>query len=102
MNNLVKLIEQCVQCSNEKILKINLDFIESMLNLLFNQIKKTDSVENAELIFNLLGEIQFVLAKASFKEGAPLTPQLNKFICDFDRIDDIETREFLYLRIRAK
>ena len=72
-----------------------------MLNLILSQIKIMDSKEESVTAFALLEDVQFVLAKAAFKNKITLTPALNKFITDFDRIDDNDVKEFLHLKIKS-
>ena len=101
MENYIRLIEQNLECQDKKRLISNLSFIQSSLFLLFDQIKVTNSYDEAVLIFKVLEDIQFVLAKAVFKDGIVVTPKLRKFISDFDRIDDEGMRNYLYLKIKS-
>lgn len=52
-------------------------------------------------IFNELAQVQHELAKASFKHNIFLSQPLNKFIRDFDRIDDKDTQNFILKKIQA-
>ena len=74
----------------QELKRSNLDFeiIEDQVNLLLKAISKTDSIDEAEIIFKVIEDIQFILAKESFKEGKILSPFLKIFVHDFDRIDD--------------
>jgi len=101
MENFIRLIEQQFESLSEKKLKKNLQFIQEVLNLLFSYISKTDDLDEAALAFKLLENIQFVLARASFKEGVVITSLLKKFVSDFDRIDDEEMKAYLYLKIKS-
>lgn len=45
--------------------------------------------------------LQFELAKAAFKDNVKMTPFLDNFIREFDRIDDFGLRKNLYMKIRC-
>lgn len=96
MSNFVDLMES--QLSHKQ----GFDFIEQEIKLLFSEISNTNKVDDAELMFKNLEDIQFVLAKSIFKNGIEVTSFLRQFVYDFDRIDDIETRSFLYDKIKSK
>ena len=76
-------------------------FIEQEIKLLFNLIAKTKCIEDAELLFSNLEDIQFVLAKAIFSDEIITTPFLIDFVSDFDRIDDSDVKEHLYKKIKS-
>ena len=101
MENFIKLIEQCTQNNATNQLRTNLKLVQEILNLIFDQIKKTGTEEEATTAFALLENVQFVLAKAAFKEKTLLTTALNKFTTDFDRIDDNDVKAFLYQEIKS-
>lgn len=96
MNNFIALIESKLS------LPEGLDFVENEIQLLFSAIAHTKGINEAELIFKNLEEIHFVLAKAVFKEGLNVSPFLSEFIYDFDRIDDIDVKNFQYQKIKSK
>ena len=96
MNNFVDLIENYISQKHD------FEFVEQEIKLLFYAISNTNKVEDAELIFKNLEDIQFVLAKSVFKNGIEVTPFLRRFIYDFDRIDDKEIKSILYDRIKAE
>jgi hypothetical protein len=96
MSNFIDLIE------NHLSQKQGLVFIEQEIKLLFSAISNTDKVDDAELIFKNLEDIQFVLAKSIFKNNIEVTSFLRQFVYDFDRIDDNETKVNLYNRIKTE
>lgn len=96
MSNFIDLIE------NHLSQKQGLAFIEQEIKLLFSAISYTDKVDDAELIFKNLEDIQFVLAKSIFKNNIEVTSFLRQFVHDFDRIDDNETKVNLYNRIKTE
>jgi len=77
-------------------------FIENEIFYLFDDIERTDCIEQTDSTFKILEQIQFALAKAVFKNGVIVTSFLRKFIYDFDRIDDEDVRVNLYNKIRSK
>jgi hypothetical protein len=101
MENFLKLFERNLEYQDKERLITNLSFIQQILVLLLEQIKLTASYEEANLIFKILEDMQFVLAKAVFKNKIVVTPQLRKFISDFDRIDDEALKNYLYSKIKS-
>lgn len=95
MNNFIELIKNRLLQSQET------EFVEQEIQLLFNAIAETKSINDAELIFKNLEEIHFVLAKAVFKEGLNVSTFLREFVYDFDRIDDAEVKKFQYQKIKS-
>jgi hypothetical protein len=49
----------------------------------------------------MLGQIQESLAKISYGYKIKLSDKLNRFVSDFDRIDDVSTKERIYSRISS-
>jgi hypothetical protein len=97
MNNFIKLIEKELYSHNT----FSLEFIQKQIELLFNLIKETKDIDEAEMIFGILGEIQFVLARAIFKDKLGVNQFLRQFVYDFDRIDDGETKIHLFNKIKS-
>lgn len=97
MKNIVELIEKNYE---EGKLKDNISFIQKKIFELLNQIKATNSINEAIPLFKDLERIQYILAKAVFKDNLIVTPAIKKFISDFDRVDDEEMKIFLYLKIK--
>ncbi len=96
MDNFIKLIENELYSHKS----FNLEFIQKQIELLFTIIKRTKSIEEAELTFKILEEIQFVLARAIFKDKLEVSQFLRQFVHDFDRIDDDETKIHLFNQIK--
>lgn len=94
MSNFIELVESNLYQ------KRGLEFVEQEIRLLFSAIANTNKVDDAELFFKTLEDIQFVLAKAIFKNGLEVTSFLSEFVYDFDRIDDFETKTNLYHKIK--
>ncbi|HRE59349.1 MAG TPA: hypothetical protein PLW09_16175 [Candidatus Kapabacteria bacterium] len=96
MSNFIDLLE------NQLSKKYGLEFFEKEIILLFLAISKTEKFDETELIFKNLGDIQFVLAKAIFKNEMEVSEFLSDFVSNFDRIDDIITQKILYEEIKSK
>ncbi len=95
MDNFIKLIES----SLDK--KAGDMFIEDEIKLLFKNIAVTNNIKEADNFFSVLNDIQFILAKAVFKNKIEVSLFLRKFIHDFDRLDDIDLKLFLYEKIKT-
>lgn len=95
MDNFIKLVKQCLDRND------HLMFINEILKIIFQTIKEANSLNEADTAFNLLGDIQNLLAAAVFKEQVIVNKFLKKFIYDFDRIDDYEMRHHLYSKIKS-
>jgi hypothetical protein len=91
-SDFIVLIQKQIEISKPESFK----FIENTIQLLFNCVKQAKNIDEANLIFDNLANIQFVLARAVFKDNFEVTPFLRSFIYDFDRIDDSEVRLYYY------
>lgn len=95
MNENIKLIE-------EKLYSMDgIFFIENEISLLFNAIRKTHHINEASTELKKLENIQFVLAKAIFKNQLKVSPFLRDFVSDFDRIDDDDMKKHIYVKIKS-
>ncbi len=100
MENFIELLEKKLECTDKKKISENFVFIKELVYLFFEQIKVSD-VDETNLIFKVLEDIQSVLAKAVFKNKVNVTPELRKFVYDFDRIDDDDMKNYLYSKIKS-
>ena len=87
----------------EKILHLDggSDFIEYEIELLFAIIAETSNINEAEIYFMILEEIQFALAKSIFKDGLEVSSFVREFVKDFDRIDDPDVQEHQYKILKS-
>ena len=69
---------------------------------LFHEIKKCKKEEEASHYFDQLQEIQSYLAILVFKENIDEYKRINKFVSDFDRIDDFRMRQYMFNAIKFK
>jgi hypothetical protein len=74
--------------------------IEKWIQILFDAMKKTNDIKEADCIFNNLNSIQFILTSIVFTDNLPTTPFLANFIYDFERIDDDDVKRYQYNKIR--
>jgi len=78
-------------------------YLETKIKKYLTMIKeKTNIDDEMSLYFDILGNIQAILARYSFKYGISLNETLNKFIYDFDRIDDLEYRNIILNKIKRE
>jgi hypothetical protein len=91
-SDFIVLIQKQIEISKPESFK----FIEDIIQLLFDCIKQAENINEANIVFDNLANIQFVLARAVFKNNFEATPFLRSFIHDFDRIDDNEVRQYYY------
>jgi ribosome-binding factor A len=69
-------------------------------NIIFSKIKMCKNLQEAKSYFELLQKIQEILAHLAFKDKIEISEKLLKFTKDFDRIDDICTREDLFRQVK--
>lgn len=69
--------------------------------MLLMEIKNIPFYEEVYVTFDIIQELQEMLATEAFKNKKVkyFSIPLNKFISDFDRIDDIESRRLFYVLI---
>lgn len=96
MNNFLNLLEEKIKSSNED----GQQLTEKIILLLFDVIRNTNNIDEAELVFKNLQDIHFVLAKTTFSDGFKPNAFLKNFIYDFDRIDDNEVKIYQYNKIK--
>lgn len=96
----IDLIIREIENEQRKIIEEKAHLIIDEITLLFNNIKNSNSIDEAHQYFNSLEKIQSALAKAFFKERLDLGNSLWKFVKDFDRIDDSELRKYLFEQIK--
>jgi hypothetical protein len=72
-----------------------------VVNDLLAKIKLANSMQEANFYFDILQEIQDVLATVAFVKEIPITKELDKFLSDCERLDDAWTRDMLFKMIKA-
>jgi len=87
----------------EKMQKIydELPLVRKEIDAIFLQIQNCDNFVQAEQYFKTLDDIHFSsLAKLAFVENVQITLDLRQFLRDFDRVDDLSWREYLFNKIK--
>ena len=67
---------------------------------IFTKIRECSNDELANQYFDQLQEIQSPLAVLVFKENIDEYSRINKFVSDFDRIDDLRLRKYMFNAIK--
>ena len=94
----------------DNLIKANLNsveghlFIENLIQLFYQKISKLDSFNEANVFLYCLGDIQNILSGAVFREevNIKVSDFLWTFIKEYERVDDIWQREFLFNKIKAE
>lgn len=81
-------------------IKYKLDFLQQTINSLFLKIKSCENLEAANYYFDLLMQINDLIAKLINIHEIKVSDQLRKFYKDFARIDDKEWRKYLFYKIK--
>lgn len=101
MEELEYILILCEKNDDAKFTLDNLSKIEKEIGNILREIKKTNSLTDAEVYFNLLDKAQLFLARLAFKVGMSLPLNLRKFVYDFDRVDDFDQKTYLYSTIKS-
>lgn len=72
-----------------------------LIELYLRGLRSASDMADAAPFFRSLQVLQFVLARASFKDSIPLSPYLNRAVRAFDRLDDLGVRERLFVAVRS-
>lgn len=75
-----------------------LALITQKIRYIISEIKLCETMSSAEKYFNVLDEIQLVLASLVFKEEIGIPKHLRNFVSDFDNLEF--SREYYYQKIR--
>ena len=95
-----KILEAASEDEKNELSISNLFLIEKDIEIIFTKIKSSQSIISSKQYFDILEKIQFILAKLSFGDEMILSSKLNKFVKDFDRLDDKVLVEYLYFNIK--
>ncbi len=95
---LSQLIDEINSDHGQVYIQKNLPLLEEEIKNVFSSITLCKSLQAAEGYFNSLEPAQTALAKLAFKEGLALSNYLQNFVRDFDRIDDQELKEYLFIK----
>lgn len=70
------------------------------LNKVINEIHNLEDFDLTQASFDLLEKAQTEIAKLLFKEKFQFSQGIRRFVADFDRADDLETRGNLFKKIK--
>ena len=102
MEKFIKLLANKLDNNNnDASLQAGVSFVEAIVVMLVKTIKEAASMEDAMLVFDVLDDIQLVVGQAVFGEAIEVSKPLRNFVHDFDRIDLLEVREWLYDEIKS-
>ncbi len=67
---------------------------------ILSKVKECKDESSAGKYFDHLQEIHSFLANLVFREKIDEYPTINRFVSDFDRIDDVRLREYMFKAIK--
>jgi hypothetical protein len=70
------------------------------INKTLSKIKNYETPKAANACFDELQEAHRTLSKLFYNYNIDMTPELDKFIYDCERLDDNETREYFFKEIK--
>ena len=79
-----------------KNLSRELQLLHQNVRYILSQIKSCDTQEDAKEYFDILDDIQQTLSILSNKEKIGISSKLERFMYDFDRLDDKQHREYYF------
>jgi hypothetical protein len=80
-------------------LALKLSLLSQKIKYIFSKIELCPSIESANKYFDLLDQIQIVLASLVFKYEIGLPDNLFKFLIDFDNFE--ETKNYYFKSIKS-
>lgn len=97
-NDIENELKDIEQLGKQFVQKISL--LKHEIKYIFSKIKACETSQIAQNYFNILQKIQETLTILIYKENLGLPETLIIFTSDFDRIDDPELRERMFIRIK--
>lgn len=102
-NTMPSLIEENEDQRIKDLISPNLKAIEEEIDLIFfTKIKSSKNLDEANIYFDILQDIQGVLSGLFFKGKITLSGKLQKFIYDCERLDDFWLRNELFNKIKQE
>lgn len=100
MDEIIKNMKDFLIEKNYNKIKEQYPLIENELDKMFLEMSKLKKFEDTKEYFTILEKIQFELAILFFKEKLESTQKLYDFVSDYDRIDDLSWRKYLFKKIK--
>lgn len=99
-SNVQKLIiEKLYQTEDMDSNNKNILFVKNFVIFLLEEVSRTE-FEKTNILFDILSEIHGVLSWPINSENRVIPPILKRFLHDFERIDDWNTRRYIYEMIK--
>jgi len=99
MQTITHLLEELESMPNE-LINAQFPLLEKFIDQEFIKIKLSEKLEDANVNFNILQNIQEALSNILFNKKIELSPKLRTFVRDFERLDDVWLREFMFEKIK--
>lgn len=77
-------------------LEADLALLEKEINVLLADIKNCPTIDSAKEYFDALQEVQPIVSGLIFEKELHVSDSMWKFFKDFDRIDDIVVRKYIF------
>lgn len=100
MSIVTKFLQTLEYEANSSEITAKLPLLLELINNQFTLIKSCLDISCADAYFDLLETIQFIAARLLFVYHINLSPSLQKFVKDFDRIDDKDERQYFFDEIK--
>jgi len=75
-------------------LALKLSLLSQKIKYIFPKIASSPSIESADSYFNLLENIQGILARLAYEHDLGLPDRLHRFVQDFDNLDHYKDHLF--------
>ncbi|MEI1279918.1 hypothetical protein V6Z05_16420 [Leptospira venezuelensis] len=100
-DNLEELLGTLGLEKDELVISAKLNKLKMIIMDTIFEIKMKDSISETEILFNTLDDIQCKLANLIFRGEISVDTFFWKYVRDFDRIDDLEHRNSIYINIKT-
>lgn len=94
MNKLMLILQQLEEAPHK------FELLRQEINTTILKIKACKDIFEAQMYFDVLQNAQDILSKLSFVEGIKLPDGLVRFVNDCDRLDDKNTRDYFFNKIK--
>lgn len=99
--NITDLLRKLENCIRQSEADPYLPVVLEKVKLILYEIKQCKNVENANIYFDLLDQVQYVMCGLVFRDNIIVSQELRKFVRDCDRLDDPWLRDYLFKKIKS-
>lgn len=78
----------------------NLHLLTQEIRNIFTQIQSCKSFKESQAFFDSLEEIELARAPLVFGDEIEVTESMRRFTKDFDRVDDMDLRRYMFTEIK--